>query len=90
MECLATGDPPSHRRDTDLGLSRVDTKPGGPAQRGLGPQRHVADAGDGDRRFDRLANTRRRGIYLQLEIQTFADDVRRRGARGQRQDRNGN
>src|SRR5439155_12474454 len=59
-----------------------------PLEGRLGPQRHVAEAADRDRRLDRLAHARRGRIDLQVETESLPDDIRGIGRWRQRQYRN--
>src|SRR5207247_7465423 len=76
--CLAPGDTPGVRLQTQFGLCGIDAESRRPVDPGLWrrPQRHIADTTDRDRRLDRLAHTRARRVDLELETQLLADYVR--------------
>ena len=75
-ERLAAGDSAALSSDSDLSLRRIDAETRWPFQRRLRPQGDIPNPIDRHRRLDRLADTRRRGIDMQIERERLPYDIR--------------
>ena len=68
---LGSSDPAVARRQPHPRLAGIGAEPRGPADRGLGPERHVADARDGRNDVQRLAHPAVRGRDAHVERQAL-------------------